>query len=241
MYKRQQLGRDLARDGYTIVSGGAEGIDKCAHEAALSVHSPTMAVLACGADVPYPAKHERLFHRIRATGAVITEYGPGTPPARHRFLTRNRLAAALGQATVVVQAPIRSGALNTLNWCEAMAKIPMAVPGPITSAGFQGCLDRLKTQRAEMVTSSVDVRSQLEPLGHQLEMDWGSRTGERPMTLNELTVFDSLPTAPGEGGTIEMIQAETGLSGKVVMRSLRSLDKAGMIVREGTRWVKSST
>mgnify|MGYP002759751086 FL=1 len=142
---------------------------------------------------------------------------------------------------MVVQAPIRSGALNTLNWCEAMAKIPMAVPGPITSAGFQGCLDRLKTQRAEMVTSSVDVRSQLEPLGHQLEMDWGSRTGERPMTLNELTVFDSLPTAPGEGGTIEMIQAETGLSGKVVMRSLRSLDKAGMIVREGTRWVKSST
>ncbi len=106
-------GRDVA-----VVSGGAYGIDGAAHRGALAADGLTVAVLAGGIDVPYPAGHAALLRRIREDGLVVTEYPPGMRPARHRFLTRNRLVAALAGATVVVEAGARSGAANTAAWAE---------------------------------------------------------------------------------------------------------------------------
>ena len=99
----------------------------------------TVAVLAGGIDIPYPAGHAALLHRIGQQGLVVSEYPPGVRPARHRFLTRNRLVAALSGATVVVEAGARSGAANTAAWARALGRAVCAVPGPVTSSASVGC------------------------------------------------------------------------------------------------------
>ncbi len=119
------VGRDAA-----VVSGGAFGIDGAAHRAALAADGLTVAVLAGGIDVPYPAGHASLLRRIAEEGLLVSEYPPGVRPARHRFLTRNRLVAALAGATVVVEAGARSGAANTAAWARALGRAVCAVPGP---------------------------------------------------------------------------------------------------------------
>src|SRR5947209_8132342 len=128
----------LAEHDVAVVSGGAYGIDGAAHRAALSVDGLTVAVLAGGIDIPYPAGHSGLLHRIATDGLLVTEYPPGVPPARHRFLTRNRLVAALAGAAVVVEAGLRSGAANTAAWARALGRIVGAVPGPVTSSASSG-------------------------------------------------------------------------------------------------------
>src|SRR4029077_13402395 len=114
-----ELAAGLAERDAAVVSGGAYGIDGAAHRAALAADGFTVAVLAGGIDVPYPTGHAALFHRIAEQGLLVTEYPPGVRPARHRFLTRNRLVAALSRATVVVEAGARSGAANTAAWARA--------------------------------------------------------------------------------------------------------------------------
>jgi DNA processing protein len=128
-----ELGADLAGRDVAVVSGGAYGIDGAAHRAALSADGFTVAVLAGGVDVSYPAGHAALLRRIAELGLLVSEYPPGVRPARHRFLTRNRLVAALAGATVVVEAGARSGAANTAAWARALGRGVCAVPGPVTS------------------------------------------------------------------------------------------------------------
>jgi DNA processing protein len=144
------------------VSGGAYGIDGAAHRATLATDGFTVAVLAGGIDVPYPSGHSGLLHRIGQQGLVVTEYPPGIRPARHRFLTRNRLVAALSGATVVVEAGVRSGAANTAAWARALGRPVCAVPGPITSAASAGC-HALLSGDAHIVTRAADV---VELIGH---------------------------------------------------------------------------
>ena len=134
-----ELGYELADRGVTVVSGAAYGIDGAAHRGALAAGGPTLAVLGCGADYTYPSGHTGLLRRIAEDGAVVSEYAPGTPPARHRFLIRNRLIAALSDGTVVVEAGSRSGARNTAGAAAQLGRVVMAVPGPVTSAMSRGC------------------------------------------------------------------------------------------------------
>lgn len=236
----------LSLAGYAVVSGGAVGIDRAAHEGVLRTGGSTVVVLANGADVAYPRAHDGLFAAVKRAGLVVSEYPPGVTPARHRFLTRNRIVAALSQATVIVQAPARSGALNTANWAEAMCKPVMAVPGPVTSAGFVGCLTRIKDQRALLVSSAEDIREHLEPLGtsrcvqEELPFSEGvnARTGGGILTLTDMTVFDACAVTSSGGGALADIQAETSLPGRVVIRVLRDLERRGIVVREGSRWLK---
>ena len=133
------LAAGLVERDVTVVSGGAYGIDGAAHRATLATDGFTVAVLAGGIDVPYPAGHAGLLHRIGQEGLVVSEYPPGVRPARHRFLTRNRLVAALSGATVVVEAGARSGAANTAAWARALGRAVCAVPGPVTSSASVGC------------------------------------------------------------------------------------------------------
>ncbi|MGY6658974.1 DNA-processing protein DprA, partial [Amycolatopsis sp. TRM77291] len=146
-----------ASRGIPVFSGAAYGIDGAAHRGALSADGTTIAVLACGVDVVYPMAHETLLRSIAQTGAVVSEYPPGTRPARHRFLARNRILAALTTATVVVEAGRRSGAQNTAGTAGALGKVVMAMPGPVSSGVSAGCHALIREGEATLVTSVDEI------------------------------------------------------------------------------------
>ena len=153
-----ELAADLAGSGIPVVSGGAYGIDGAAHRAALNVGGLTVALLAGGADRAYPAGHVQLIDDIARTGAVVSEVPCGSAPTKWRFLQRNRLIAALTDATVVVEAGWRSGSLNTAGHAATLSRGLGAVPGPVTSAASAGCHRLLRECGAQCVTSAQDVR-----------------------------------------------------------------------------------
>jgi DNA processing protein len=164
-----ELGFGLVQANMTVVSGAAYGIDAAAHRGALNAGGPTVAVLGCGIDLAYPAGHSGLIDGIAGAGLVVSEYPPGTTPARHRFLVRNRLIAALSSATVVVEAGVRSGARNTAATAAALGKLVMAVPGPITSVMSVGCHDLLRTGGATIGGSVAEIIEAVGPLGENLD------------------------------------------------------------------------
>lgn len=143
--------------GWNIISGGAYGIDAAAHKGALIAEGATIAVLAAGLDIIYPAGHTKLFAEIAETGLLISEFAPGVHALPARFLTRNRLIAALGTATVVIEAAFRSGSLRTARDAAEMMRPVMAIPGPITSPLSEGCHRLIGERAAEIVTSVADA------------------------------------------------------------------------------------
>jgi DNA processing protein len=163
MHISAEIASALGETGWTVVSGGAYGIDACAHRAAIAADGRTIAVLACGPDIAYPRQHRDLFGAIAAQGLVISELPPGTLPARHRFLLRNRIIAALASGTVVVEAGMRSGTLNTARHVQELGRPLMAVPGPVTSAASAGCHALIREQSAFCVTSAADVIAEIPP------------------------------------------------------------------------------
>jgi DNA processing protein len=142
---------------WDIVSGGAYGIDSAAHRGALVAEGRTIAVIASGIDLQYPAGNTRLFEEICENGAIVTEVMPGVPAMPHRFLTRNRLIAALSQATLVVEAAFRSGSLRTARDAAELMRPVMAIPGPINSPSSEGCHRLIGERAAELVTSVADA------------------------------------------------------------------------------------
>ena len=116
-----------------------------------------MAVLACGADRAYPLAHAEILEHIAEHGAVVSESPPGHAPFKARFLSRNRLIAALTRGTVVVEAARRSGALNTATWAARLQRPLMGVPGPVTSAPSEGVHRLLRSGQATVVTTGLDV------------------------------------------------------------------------------------
>lgn len=157
-----ELVTGVASRGVTIISGGAYGIDGVAHRTCLATDSPTIAVLAGGADRLYPSGHERLLHRITESGLVFAEQSPGSSPTRWRFLQRNRLIAAMSVATLVCEAGHRSGSLNTAGHAAQLGRPIGAVPGSIFSASSAGCHRLFREYDAACIRSSDDV---LELLG----------------------------------------------------------------------------
>ncbi|HWK78693.1 MULTISPECIES: DNA-processing protein DprA [unclassified Microbacterium] len=153
-----ELAGDLAATGAVIVSGGAYGIDGAAHRAALGAGGTTVAFLAGGVDRAYPVGHQQLFDRVMASGALVSELPCGAAPTKFRFLGRNRLIAALGAATVVVEAGWRSGSLNTAGHASTLARPLGAVPGPVTSAASAGCHRLMREYDAQCVTNAAEVR-----------------------------------------------------------------------------------
>ena len=142
---------------WDIVSGGAYGIDSAAHRGALVAEGRTIAVIASGIDTPYPSGNSRLFDEICENGAIITEVIPGVPALPHRFLTRNRIIAALSQSTLVVEAAFRSGSLRTARDAAQLLRPVMAIPGPINSPSSEGCHRLIGERAAELVTSVADA------------------------------------------------------------------------------------
>lgn len=142
---------------WAIVSGGAYGIDSAAHRGALVAEGRTIAVIASGIDMPYPSGNSRLFDEICENGAIISEVAPGVPALPHRFLTRNRIIAALSQSTLVVEAAFRSGSLRTARDAAQLLRPVMAIPGPINSPSSEGCHRLIGERAAELVTSVADA------------------------------------------------------------------------------------
>lgn len=147
----------LADSGYALVSGGAIGIDGVAHRCALAVGATTVAVMAGGVDRLYPSANQDLLMEIANKGALISELPPGASPTKWRFLQRNRLIAALSQATVVIEAGWRSGSMNTASHAQNLNRQVGAYPGPVTSPASAGCHRLIRENNAELVCSSADV------------------------------------------------------------------------------------
>lgn len=164
------LAYGLAARGFDVVSGGAYGIDAAAHRGALAADGATILVSAGGLERPYPPGNARLYDRVAESGLVVSESPPGAAPQRHRFLTRNRLIAALSTGTVVVEAAARSGALNTAYHCRILGRMLMVVPGPVTSSMSAGChllLRRDGGERALLVSSVEHVVEAIGSLDEQ--------------------------------------------------------------------------
>ncbi|RJO77698.1 DNA-processing protein DprA [Nocardia panacis] len=151
------LAGDLADGGWTVVSGGAFGIDAAASRAALAAGGATIVVLAGGVDRGHPSQLSRLHDDVADTGLLISELPPGATVNRQRLLARNRLTVTLSRTVVAVEAGLRSGTGNTVGWANLLGLPACAVPGPVTSAASAGCNEMIRTSRAHMATCLADV------------------------------------------------------------------------------------
>ena len=159
----------LGRSGLTVTSGLAAGIDAAAHSGALGTPGGTIAVLGNGIDAVYPRENTALGNQIAAAGLVISEYGPGTPAARHRFPARNRIIAGLSLGVLVVEAGPSSGSLITARLAGTYGRETFAIPGSIHNPVARGC-HRLLRDGAKLVETADDVLAELAPaLRHALE------------------------------------------------------------------------
>jgi DNA processing protein len=168
-YVAAELAASVAARGWAVVSGGAFGVDASAHRGALGADGVTVAVLACGVDVPYPAGHAELLESVAAQGVIVSEWPPGRTVSRLRFLVRNRVIAALATGTLVVEAGERSGAVNTARHARDLGRRLMAVPGPVTSDQSAGCHRIIRDWQGTLVTTATEVIEHLSPVGATLE------------------------------------------------------------------------
>lgn len=230
-----ELAAGLAENGLSVVSGGAYGIDAAAHRGALAVCGVTVAVLACGVDVNYPRGNASLFDRIAATGLLVSEMPPGSSPTRLRFLARNRLIAALTTGTVVVEAAVRSGALNTASWADRCHRVVMAVPGPITSAKSEGSHVLIRERGAVLVTNVGEILEAVAPSGEQLTpYPRGADRVTDQLSEVAYRVLEALPLR--RAATEQWISRAAGLSAVMVRTGVTELDGLGLVERVEHGW-----
>jgi DNA processing protein len=234
MHLAGEFGAGLAAAGATVVSGAAIGIDGAAHRGALAAEGATVAVVACGVDRVYPASHATLLERMTASGLVVSEYPPGSVPARHRFLVRNRLIAALAGGTVVVEAAMRSGAQRTAADTEALGRLVMAVPGPVTSGPSAGC-HQLIRDGALLVTSVDDVLEAVGRLGVDMVPEQ-TAPARRTDGLGRVAalVHDALP-AYGARDT-RWLARESGVPPDAIRAALTELERRGLARCRDGQW-----
>ncbi len=222
---------ELAGHSVTIVSGGAYGIDAAAHRGALAAGGETVLVSAAGLDRAYPAQNASLYERVAESGLLISESPPGATPQRHRFLARNRLIAAFGMATVVVEAARRSGAANTARHARGLGRVVMAVPGPVTSAMSAGCHELLRGDPpATLVTSAADILAMVAPSASPSGM--GGSSGDEATTLDGLPesvrrVLDGFPAR--RAVSVDELSRSTGIVVRELVQALPLLQIAGMV------------
>ncbi len=225
----------LARQSWTVVSGAAFGIDQSAHRGALAHRGPTVAVLACGADRAYPTAHRNLIDYIAEVGLVLSEAPPGCAPTRIRFLARNRVIAALSAGAVVVEAAVRSGALNTASWAGGLGRPVMAVPGPVTSAPSEGCHQLVRARDALLVTTGAEVLEAVSPVGSCTLADPRAPEQARDrLGTRERQVLDAVPLR--RGADVSSIARTAGLARCRTQESLVVLHRAGLVEHSLGRW-----
>jgi DNA processing protein len=216
----RSLARELAAAGLVVVSGMARGIDGEAHRGALDAGGPTVAVLGCGIDRDYPAAHAELARRICDAGLIVSEYEPGIEPAPWRFPARNRIIAGLCQATLVVEARERSGALITADFALEEGRDVLAVPGEITSSLSAGT-NALLRLGATPVTRPADV----------LEL-FGLDPVEALATTLGPTASALLSKLSEQASTADELVRATGIDPSAGAAALMELELAGRVTIE---------
>jgi len=226
----RRLAAELGRLGWTVVSGMAAGIDGAAHRGALEAGCSTVAIMGTGIDVTFPSRHAVLRRDIERTACVVTEEEPGTPPLPFNFPRRNRLIAGLARAVIVVEAPIRSGAMHTAHQAVDMGREVFAVPGPIDAQEVRGC-HKLLREGAHLLESVRDVTAVL-----------GLPAGAAPDAAAEAAAGAALPRPGSPARWIWERLDLTGLrlselrgrwrgTDEVWLEGLTALELAGLIQR----------
>jgi DNA processing protein len=230
-----EMAATLTEHAVSVVSGGAFGIDASSHRGALACDGSTVAVLAGGIEFGYPRGHAELFLAIAAHGVLVSECPPGRGPTRPGFLVRNRIIAALSRGTVVVEAALRSGALNTARHARELCRPVMAVPGPVTSEQSAGCHELIRDYGAMCVTCASDV---LDHIGGPGGTGGGLRRG--PAVPRDrldpvaLAVLEELPMRGGRGPASVAVRAGVDLD--TALRCLGLLAAGGFAERCEHGW-----
>jgi DNA processing protein len=175
-----------------------------------------------------------LLHRIANNGLLLSEYPPGTRPARHRFLTRNRLVAAVSGATVVVEAGLRSGAANTAGWARALGRAVCAVPGPVTSAASAGCHELLRQEGSVLVTRAQEIVEVMGRMGELADEPDKPTTALDGLSGPQQRVYEALPRRGAR--TADEVAVAAGLPAVAVLGQLALLEVDGLVEREDGRW-----
>lgn len=249
----QEMASTLVQKGFTVVSGGAYGIDAHAHRGALAASvrpqgqyngstsvatladPPTLAIMAGGVDRFYPSGNEDLLRAIIEQGAIVAEVPPGTNPTRYRFLQRNRLIAALCEVTVVVEARWRSGALNTAHHADTLSRSVGAVPGSVYSANSAGCHRLLREGSAVCVTDAADIAELAGFIGTNMAVDQvGTPAIHDGLGTGDLLLLDALPLH--SASTVDKLSAVAGLSTTAVLAGLGRLELLGLAQRINGGW-----
>ena len=215
------FGTALSNQGLVVFSGLALGIDAAAHEGALAGSTATVAVVGTGLDRVYPARHNALAQRIAATGALVSEFAPGTPPLAENFPQRNRIIAGLSLGTLVVEAAVQSGSLITARLASEAGREVFAIPGSIHSPQSKGCHALIK-QGAKLVETAQDI---VEELRLQLPAQ-GSLPLEEPAQADPL--LDALGHDPV---TLDALGARTGWGASELAVRLLDLELEGRVAR----------
>ena len=213
----EELGRQLALHGVTIISGMAKGIDACGHLGALKAEGETYAVLGCGVDVCYPESNRALYERIQRSGGVLSEYPPGKNPEPWCFPARNRIISALSDIVIIVEAKERSGSLITADFALEQGKDVYAVPGRMTDALSKGCNYLIK-QGAGIISDVEDFLKDLELCGNHTEFQ--ENFNKFLLEKDESLVYSCVDLQPK---SIETLIEQTGLSCQQIADILQSL------------------
>jgi DNA processing protein len=215
----RSLANAFARSGVTVVSGMARGIDSVAHVTAMLAGAPTVAVLGTGVDVPYPASHRALHKRIRERGGVISESPPGARAIQGCFPKRNRLIAALGAATIVVEAGVKSGALITADWADGIGRKVGLVPGPIDSPASLGSNLRLRDGGGHPLATIDDA----------LALIGVSEPGKATVTFATATEETIWKALERPAANFDVLTGRTGLPARVCLETVTSLELRGVV------------
>ncbi|ASY32565.1 MULTISPECIES: DNA-processing protein DprA [unclassified Streptomyces] len=232
-YLAGALAVGLAERGWVVASGGAFGIDGAAHRGALGVAGGTVAVLACGIDRAYPPGHARLLARIAEQGLLLGELPPGEHPTPSRFVTRNRVIAALTRGTVVVEAALRSGALVTARAAERLGRHVMGVPGPATSGLSAGVHELLRGQ-AHLVTDAAEIVELVGEIGELAPEKRGPLVPRDLLSPEAASVLAAMPArgvVPAESVALATVTAKDD-----VIARLYELQALGFVERDGDGW-----
>jgi DNA processing protein len=226
----EKLAASLARTGFTVVSGLARGIDAAAHRGALAAGGRTIAVLASGLLEIYPPEHKSLADEVSATGYLLSESAPRVPPLSGAFPQRNRIISGLCVGTIVVEAPVRSGALITARHAYEQGREVFAVPGPVDSRMSRGC-HALIRDGAKLVESIDDVLAELGPLAESVQREDGTQL-QHPaeLALNEVEQ-QVLASIDGSATSIEAIAADCGLAIHRVLSTISVLEMRRLVRR----------
>lgn len=231
----ERISKDLANRGICIASGGARGVDAAAHKGALSAGGRTIAVLGCGIDVVYPSEHQELFARVVESGAVVSEFPPGTKPEGWRFPARNRIISGLSKAVLVIQAPVDSGALITARFAAEQGRDVYALPGNVDDIRNEGC-HKLIRDGAVLIESAEHI---LQELGIDSDEAPKSQLSFAFDALSEVErkLVEILSLQPKH---VDQVIQESSLSAPQVTGTLTMLEMKGIVKRvPGNAYVRA--